>query len=105
MKTVRANWRGAILVCRKCSKKVGSGFGAKRRTALAKALRAEAGLGKGRKAAAGVVEVGCLKVCPKHGVTVVDTGRPGEWLVVWAGTPICEVAGMVGLGSGKAPAP
>ena len=98
VKTVRANWRQAILVCRKCSKKVGGGFGAKGRTPLAKALRDEAGLAKGRKAAAGVIEVGCLKICPRHAVTVVDAARPGEWLVVKPGTAASEVAGRLGLG-------
>lgn len=98
MKTVRANWRHAVLVCRKCSKKIGGGFGPKGRTPLAKALRDEAGGGKGRKATAGIVEVGCLKICPKHAVTVVDAARPAEWLVVKAGMPAAEVAMQLGLG-------
>ncbi|TVV71595.1 hypothetical protein [Sphingomonas solaris] len=97
MKTVRANWRTTILVCRKCSKKLGGGFGPKGRTDLARALRDEAGLGKGRKAEAGVLEVECLKICPKHAVTVVDTARPGEWLVVKPETPLAEVAARLGL--------
>ena len=36
---VRSNWSNAVLVCAKCSKRVGGGFGPKRRTALSKALR------------------------------------------------------------------
>ncbi|PTD26076.1 hypothetical protein [Sphingomonas fennica] len=93
MKThVRSDWRGAILVCRKCGKKAGGGFGPKGKTSLAKALRKEMHGGKGRKARLGVVEVGCLGVCPKHAVTVVDASRPGEWLIVPAGTPVEEVA-------------
>jgi predicted metal-binding protein len=95
VKTVGAGWRNAILVCRKCSKKVGGGFGPKGRTPLAKALRDEAGLGKGRKAAAGVVEVGCLKICPKQAVMLVDAARPGKWLVVARGTPIEEVVAQL----------
>ena len=97
MKQVRSNWRMAILVCRKCTKKVGGGFGPKGNTALVRALRSEAGLAKGRKATTGVIEVGCLKICPKHAVTVVDTARPGEWLVVKAGTDVAEVAERLGL--------
>lgn len=49
-----------MLVCRKCSKKLGGGFGPNGRMRLAKALRHEPGFGKGRKALVGVVEVGCL---------------------------------------------
>lgn len=97
MKTVRANWRTAILVCRKCTKKVCGGFGAKGSTSLAKALRADMGPGKGRKASAGIVEVDCLKICPKRGVVVVDTARPREWQVVAPGTPIEELRERFGL--------
>ncbi|WP_156678416.1 hypothetical protein [Sphingomonas profundi] len=97
MKQVRANWRTTILVCRKCSKKIGGGFGPKGRTSLVKALRREARLAKGRKAAAGIVEVPCLKVCPRYAVTVVDGAHPDAWLVVEAGTPIDGVAARLGL--------
>ncbi|WBH16086.1 (2Fe-2S) ferredoxin domain-containing protein [Sphingomonas radiodurans] len=92
MKRARSQWTGAVLVCGKCSKKVGGGFGAKGRERLAKALRREAGFGKGRKAVIGVVEVKCLGLCPKNAVTVVDTRRPGEWLVIPAGGDLAEVA-------------
>jgi hypothetical protein len=37
--SVAANWSAAILVCGKCSKKVGGGFGPKGKTSLAKALK------------------------------------------------------------------
>jgi len=97
---VRSDWRGAILVCRKCGKKLGGGFGPKGRTGLAKALRKEIGGGKGRKAKMGVIEVGCLDICPKDAVTVVDTRRPGEWLIVEAGTPVGEVADRLDKHSG-----
>ena len=94
---VRANWSGAILVCGKCSKKLGGGFGEGGRTPLAKALRKGLGLKKGRKAAIGVVEVKCLGVCPKGAVTVVDTRGPGEWLLVRGGSPLATVAADLGL--------
>lgn len=96
---IRSDWRGAILVCRKCGKKAGGGFGPKGKTSLAKALRTEIGGGKGRKAKIGVVEVGCLGVCPKHAVTMVDTRRPGEWLIVKTGTPVEEVAARLVAGA------
>lgn len=98
MKRVKANWRTTILVCRECSKKVGGGFGPKGRTPLVKALRAELGLAKGRKADAGVIEVDCLKICPKRAITVVDGARPRDWLIVEPGTPIADVAALLGLG-------
>lgn len=88
---VRSDWRGAILVCRKCSKKLGGGFGPKGKTSLAKALRKEIGGGKGRKAKMGIVEVGCLGICPKGAVTLVDTRHPGEWLIVREGVPVEDV--------------
>lgn len=95
MKTVRSNWQGAVLVCGKCSKKVGGGFGPKGRTPLAKALRRLLGLKKGRRAALGVVETRCLGLCPKNAVVMVDARTPGEWLVVPAGLPLDRVAAQM----------
>ena len=85
---VRARWSGAVLVCGKCSKKLGGGFGEKGRTPLAKALRGEPGFGKGRKAEVGVVETKCLGICPKAAVVVVDTREPGRWRIVRAGSDV-----------------
>ena len=79
-------------MCGKCSKKIDGGFGPKRGERLAKALRGEPGFGKGRKADVGVVEVKCLGLCPKNAVAVVDTRRPGEWLVVPAGDDVAALA-------------
>jgi predicted metal-binding protein len=89
---LRSRWEGAVLVCSKCEKKLGKkGFGEDGRQRLSKLLRRQAGRGKGRKAALGIVSTGCLNVCPKRGVTLIDGRRPGEWLVVPAGTPLEEV--------------
>ena len=96
-RTVRADWGGAILVCRKCSKKLDGGFGPKRKMRLAKALRKRFALGKGRKAAFGVVEVGCLGVCPYGAVTVVETAVPDRWRIVPAGSDLDDVATELGL--------
>lgn len=79
---IRANWSRALLVCGKCSKKVGRVFGPDGDLPLAKALRRELGGGKGRKAEAGVAEVKCLGVCPKGAVVALDAARPGRWLLV-----------------------
>ena len=89
---VAANWTNALLVCGKCSKRQHGGFGAKGKTGLAKVLRRYLGEGKGRKAAIGVVEVKCLGVCPRHAVTLVDTARPHDWLLVAPGTDPAAVA-------------
>ena len=86
---VRSNWTGAILVCGKCSKKVGGDPSAK---SLRKALAA----GKGRKASLGVVETKCLGICPKRGVVVIDTARPDRWEVVAPGTPVTDVLARLG---------
>lgn len=101
---VAANWSNALLVCGKCSKRVGGGFGGgfgdKGKSRLAKALRRYLAVGKGRKARIGVVEVKCLGVCPKHAVTLVDTARPHEWLLVRPGTDMAAiVARLSGAGA------
>ena len=56
-----------------------------------------AGLGRGRKAGAGVVEVDCLKVCPKRAVVVVDAAAPRRLLVVTPDTPVPDLARRLGL--------
>ncbi|SEM44177.1 hypothetical protein SAMN05192583_0225 [Sphingomonas gellani] len=92
MRHVRSSWSGAVLVCGKCSRKLDGGFGDKGRSSLAKALRRALGLKKGRKAALGVVETGCLKVCPKGAAVLVDTRRPGDWLIMPEGAEMDELA-------------
>jgi hypothetical protein len=95
---VRAGWSGAILVCGKCSRKLGGGFGRKGKQPLAKALRGEAGFGKGRKAIIGVVETRCLGICPKQAVTLVDTRTPGRWRLVEEGADVAALAGELRAG-------
>ena len=92
---VTAKWHGAVLVCAKCSKRVGGGFGKKGRTALAKELRREPGFGKGRKAAVGVVEVKCLGICPRDAVVLVDTRAPRTWRLVRPGSDVAALAGTL----------
>jgi predicted metal-binding protein len=88
-KIAKSNWDQTVLVCAKCTKKVGGGFGPKGTTPLTKALHAV--FGKGRKASVGVVPVKCLGVCPKHAVTIVSARHPHEWLIVPKGTPVAHV--------------
>ena len=91
---VSSNWCDTVLVCGKCSKKVDGGFGPKGKQSLAKLLRKSLGLGKGRKAALGIVETKCLGICPKGAVVVA---RLGDWLIVPAGTSVWQVAAELGL--------
>lgn len=97
--TVRSEWRKAILVCGKCSKKVGGGFGPKGNTSLVKALKAVTNGRKGRKADAGLIETKCLKLCPKRRVVAIDAADPGTWHLIEPGTPIDKVAERLGLKS------
>ena len=76
IRRAKAEWESTVLICGKCSKKVGGGFGPKGKTPLAKALKRI--FGKGRKASVGVVETKCLGLCPKNAVTLVDGRRPGN---------------------------
>ncbi|UZK66526.1 (2Fe-2S) ferredoxin domain-containing protein [Sphingomonas sp. M1-B02] len=94
---VRSNWSNAVLVCAKCSKKLDGGFGPKGRTPLAKALRKHLGLKKGRKGAAGIVEVKCLGVCPRGAVSVVNGAASREWLLVPEGADLTALADALGL--------
>lgn len=95
---VRSNWRQAVLVCGKCSKRVDGGFGPKGKQPLAKALRRHLGLKKGRKAAAGIVEVRCLGVCPRGAVVAVNGAESRAWQLVAPGADLDAVAEALGLG-------
>lgn len=104
--THRARWRAAILVCRKCQKKLDNqGFGPKGdqrlSNALARAVKSSAAAGgvklKGRHAPVGVIDVGCLKLCPKHAVTVVSGDRPDRWLAVREGAAAEAVLVQLGI--------
>lgn len=94
---IRSNWSNTVLVCAKCSKRVGGGFGPRRKTALSKALRKHLHLKKGRKGAAGVVDVKCLGICPRDAVVVVNGAEPRTWHLVRPGSDLDEVAKSVGL--------
>lgn len=83
----RAPFREAVLVCRKCSRKLEGGFGRRGGEGLRKALK-RAWRASGRAGKLRVVETPCLGLCPKRR-QVVATGaslaagrlwvvRPGE---------------------------
>lgn len=103
IRQVRADWREIVLVCRKCSKKLAGGFGPKGDQRLAKVLKGalrpdgRTGKVKGRRARLGVVEIGCLDVCPKNAVVALRSSVPDTWLVIPKGTTMAEMAGLLGL--------
>lgn len=97
VKWVSAKWDTIVLVCGKCTKKVGGGFGKKGRKSLAKELASLADAKRNRKAPAAIIETGCLKVCPRHAVVALNAARPREWLVIPAGSDAREAAALLGL--------
>ena len=70
LRSYRGPWKGeVILVCRKCQKRLKHNGGNKKLARMGKTLKKRArGLDSGLEIYP--VEVGCLKVCPKDGVTV-----------------------------------
>ncbi|MGE0740296.1 MAG: (2Fe-2S) ferredoxin domain-containing protein [Hyphomonadaceae bacterium] len=97
MRKAKSHWQDVVLVCRKCSKKADGGFGRGGRKSLAKALLKALALKKGRRAAVGVVEVDCMKLCPKAAVTTVVASRPGVMHAVPVGASMGELVGQLGL--------
>ena len=101
---VGSDWERALLVCSRCSRKLGGGYGPKGRTPLAKLLRTLPGFGKRRRARVGVLEVKCLGVCPKRAVTVVDSADPARWRLIPPGLE-AEEAARLALGGTVGPMP
>lgn len=87
--TVAAPWQH-VVVCGKCSKKLGGGFGPDGDDGLARALKREL-RATGRRQHVQVIEAKCLGLCPKGAVTVVPGSRPGAMLVIPQGTPVAEI--------------
>ncbi len=84
-------WSESLLVCRKCSKKLGGGFGPDGDAPLAGALKQILRDRKLRRQVR-IIQVGCLDICPKKAVVVVRGRTPSEMLIVPAGMPEDEVA-------------
>lgn len=103
-----APWQQVALVCGKCSRKLGGGFGKKGKHGLQDVLK-EAAKVAGQRRAVRVMEVGCLGLCPKRAVSAVSSARPDEVLVVPAGAEGTAVLARLltpfpsgkGLGLGK----
>ncbi len=89
-------WRELLLVCRKCGGKLDGGFGPKRKDDLVRAFK-QLLRDTGRRREVRILEVGCLGLCPRGGVTVMHGARPGEMLVVPQGIDLAELAARLAL--------
>ncbi len=87
MRRIEAKWSDVLLVCRKCGKKLGGGFGKKGGMPLEKALKGEL---KGKRAPR-VLAVPCMDICPKGAVVVVKASDPRNIHLVPAGTGVDQV--------------
>ena len=84
VKFVKAKPRAVLLVCGKCEKKMGSaGKYAKPLKKLLKPSRIK------------VVRTKCLGVCPGNSVTMHDSRKAQEWMIVRGSTPVEEVAELL----------
>ncbi|MBI1186950.1 MAG: hypothetical protein GC206_06385 [Alphaproteobacteria bacterium] len=92
-----SKWRDVVLICRKCSRRAGGGFGPNGKRPLAKALRKALDLPKGRRAKLGIAEIGCLGVCPKDAVTLVRGTSPDEILVAPVDAPLDDIIAALKL--------
>lgn len=81
IRRVKSKQDAVLLVCSKCFKKAGA------KDYLTKPLkRAVKPLGYK------LVKTRCLGVCPKNAITMNDSRRPREWLIVKPDTPADEIA-------------
>jgi hypothetical protein len=87
-------WRVVFVVCRKCGKKLGGGFGRKGKDSLRDVLR-ESLRETGRRRDVRVCETSCLGVCPKAGVTALNATRPGVVHVIPAGADGAAAMGVL----------
>lgn len=87
--------RRIIQVCRTCSNRLGGGFGAKRKTPLAKALRRHLGIKWWRGGPLAVAESRCLGICPRGAVTVRT--ESGGRILVPAGADLSELTAEIGI--------
>lgn len=80
IRRVKAKQDDVLLVCTKCFKKAGA------KDRLTKPLK-RAVKPIGYK----LVKTRCLSVCPKNAVTMRDSKRPREWMIVKPDAPADEI--------------
>jgi predicted metal-binding protein len=83
-------WKRVILVCGKCSRKLGGGFGSKGEGTLRTVLRAEL-KEQGYRRSVRIIETRCMGICPRKAVTMLDAGRPGTLYTMPEGTAAVEI--------------
>ena len=83
-------WHDIAFICRKCSKKLDGGFGPDGTQSLRGLLR-DGLRATGRRGQVGLIEVGCLGLCPKGAVTVGLASAPGDLLIVGRGAEAARV--------------
>jgi predicted metal-binding protein len=98
VREIPAKWEDVLLVCSKCEKKLGGGFGKKGSSRLEKVLGKAF---KQRKRKVKILSVSCLKVCPKNAVTVVKGSNSGRAYLVYAGTDADTALGELGWVGGS----
>jgi predicted metal-binding protein len=101
IRKIRTRHEEVILVCRKCSKKIGGGFGPNADMRFDKAMRRELELGKGRKSRIRFLRVPCFDICAKNAVTVVKGSEPESFYVIPRGAALEDVSAMLGIGVNK----
>ena len=99
-----APWQHVALVCGKCSRKLGGGFGKKGKHDLLDVLKGAA-KAAGQRRAMRMMEVGCLGLCPKRAVSAVSSVRPDEVVVVPAGAEGAAVLARLMGGTTASPFP
>lgn len=85
------------MVCRKCGRKLGGGFGPKGKTSLAKLLRRAYRTQKKRRGPLGVVDVACFGICSRNAVVLMRGSTPQRLTLVPAGADARTIARDVGL--------
>ena len=95
VREISVKWDDVLLVCRKCGKKQGGGFGPRGSSRLEKVLEKSL-RGKGRPRTK-VIAVPCLDICPKNAVVVLKGSQRGAAYIVSPGTPETEVLDALGL--------
>jgi hypothetical protein len=73
-------WSTVLLLCGKCSRKMGGGFGPDGKDKLKPALNT-ALKDSGRRRRVRIMKTGCMGVCPENAVTTMNAAKPGR---VWA---------------------
>jgi predicted metal-binding protein len=89
-------WRNVVILCRKCGKKRGGGFGRKRKESLKTVLRKTL-RNAGRRRDIRILETSCMGLCPKGGVTALNATHPRTIHVISVGSePINALRTLLG---------